>query len=144
MKSQSIFVDTSAWVALYDSRDDNHTRATSYRDECTQERKCMVITNYILDETYTLLLDNVGYHKTIQFRKAIENLMTGKVVELLYVTESIDKLSWEVFERFNIDKQWSFTDCTSYVIMNQHGIRDVFTFDNHFSQMGFNKKPIII
>ncbi|MFP4219415.1 MAG: type II toxin-antitoxin system VapC family toxin [Phormidium sp.] len=143
MTSQFVFVDTSAWVALYDSRDDNHTRAKIYREECTQERKRLVITNYILDETYTLLLDNVGYRKTVQFRKAIEYLVIKKVIELLYVTESIDRLSWEVFEKFNIDKQWSFTDCTSYVMMNQYGIRDVFTFDHHFSQMGFNKKPAI-
>ncbi len=47
------------------------------------------------------------------------------------------KRSWNVFEQYNIDKLWSFTDCTSYVIMKDIDITEVFEFDHHFEQMGF-------
>ena len=43
----------------------------------------------------------------------------------------------EVFRRYNKDKKWSFTDCSSYVIMRQLKIKKVFTFDANFSEMGF-------
>jgi uncharacterized protein len=46
-----------------------------------------------------------------------------------------------VFERYNIDKFWSFTDCVSYVVMQQQNIQEVFSFDHHFSQMGFVRRP---
>jgi len=47
----------------------------------------------------------------------------------------------EVFERFNVDKQWSFTDCVSYVVMKQNEIEEAFAFDHHFEQMGFVRRP---
>ena len=46
-----------------------------------------------------------------------------------------------IFERFNQDKKWSFTDCTSKVLMERLGIVEVFSFDHHFEQMGFVMKP---
>jgi len=42
---------------------------------------------------------------------------------------------------YQVDKEWSFTDCVSYVVMKQCEITDVFTFDHHFTQMGFVKQP---
>jgi hypothetical protein len=42
---------------------------------------------------------------------------------------------WEVYRRF-ADKQWSFTDCVSKVVMDRRGIRTAFAFDGHFRQFG--------
>ena len=44
-------------------------------------------------------------------------------------------LAWQTFEQFD-DKSWSFTDCTSKVVMEQRGIRKAFAFDHHFYQFG--------
>jgi predicted nucleic acid-binding protein len=49
--------------------------------------------------------------------------------------------AWTVFERFNRDKQWSFTDCTTYALMKQMSMVEVFAFDRHFDQMGFRRSP---
>lgn len=51
------------------------------------------------------------------------------------------KAAWEVFEKLNVDKKWSFTDCTSKVVMEQREIFEAFAFDHHFEQMGFVRKP---
>jgi predicted nucleic acid-binding protein len=40
-----------------------------------------------------------------------------------------------VFQRFH-DKEWSFTDCTSRVVMQRLGIQRAFAFDDHFRQFG--------
>ncbi len=56
---KEIFVDTSAWNAIRDSLDPNHEVALLFREEVAG--KCrLVTTNYVLDETYTLLLLNIG------------------------------------------------------------------------------------
>ncbi len=57
-------------------------------------------------------------------------------VEVIHVTESIEENAWQIFKRYS-DKTFSFTDCTSFVIMQQLGITDVFTNDHNFEQMGF-------
>ncbi|WP_448572870.1 hypothetical protein [Trichothermofontia sp.] len=72
--------------------------------------------------------------------------------------EDIDPEAWEVWQTLGDDAvegklenpsinhdrylyTRSFTDCTSYVVMKQHRITEVFTFDHHFSQMGFIPCP---
>lgn len=55
-----LFVDTSAWDAIADKGDKNHTRALQFRNEAVGKR-ILITSNYILDELYTLLLMNIGY-----------------------------------------------------------------------------------
>jgi len=106
---RQIFVDTSAWDAIADGGDPNHEVALLFRDEIAEQCR-LVVTNYILDELYTL-------------------------------SKEIATEAWIVFEQFNVDKQWSFTDCVSYVVMKQRGITEVFAFDDDFAQMGFVRQP---
>jgi predicted nucleic acid-binding protein len=54
---RQVFVDTSAWDALADSRDAHHELALLFRQEIA-DRAQLVITDYVLDELYTLLLLN--------------------------------------------------------------------------------------
>jgi predicted nucleic acid-binding protein len=51
------------------------------------------------------------------------------------ITETQIALAWEAFEEF-VDKDWSFTDCTSKVVIEQLGIAQAFAFDHHFKQFG--------
>lgn len=135
-----LFVDTSAWAAIADASDDQHDAALAYQTQIA-ERYRLVITNYILDELYTLLLMNLGYTQTINFKRRLDQLIQSGFVEIVWVSESVANQSWRVFEQFNVDKLWSFTDCVSYVVMRNHSITEVFSFDRHFSQMGFIRHP---
>jgi len=135
-----IFIDTSAWDAIEDSGDLNHELALAFKDDLPNN--CHLITsNYVLDETYTLLLLNVGYERTVAFQRNISELLQTGILAVVHVTSSLCDEAWDVFKRFNVDKKWSFTDCVSYVIMQQFDIDTVFAFDHHFEQMGFNRKP---
>ncbi|MGV2389676.1 MAG UNVERIFIED_CONTAM: hypothetical protein LVR29_19750 [Microcystis novacekii LVE1205-3] len=49
--------------------DDNHARAVEFNHQV--KGIVLVTTNYVLDELYTLLLVNVGYTKTVQFKKKL-------------------------------------------------------------------------
>ena len=135
-----LFVDTSDWDAIADKGDKNHKRALQFRDEIIP--KCKLVTsNYILDELYTLLLMNIGFQRTVDFKRKLDLLIAEYLLEIIWVNDALAKRAWDVFEQFNADKQWSFTDCTSYVVMKDFGITDIFAFDHHFEQMGFIRLP---
>ncbi len=136
---KQVFIDTSAFAALADKNDANHDRAVTFNKTVSGIR--LVTTNYVLDELYTLLLLHVGYSKTIQFKNRLDFLMTRNVLTVTWITPEIATQTWQIFEQFNTDKQWSFTDCTSYVVMKAQDMTEVFTFDRHFSQMGFIRRP---
>lgn len=137
---RQVFVDTSAWDALADSRDARHDPALVFRQEIAG-RAQLVVTNYILDELYTLLLLNIGYQSAVNFKGKLDTLAKEGVMSVVWATEAIAQEAWEVFKRFNVDKSWSFTDCVSYVVMKRRGVTEAFTFDHHFEQMGFSKLP---
>ncbi len=138
---EQIFVDTSAWVAMSDSGDSLHQAALGFSQELARKYE-LIVTNYILDETYTLLLLNAGYQRTITLKSKLDLLAQSGILQIIWVSESIANEAWDVFKQFNTDKQWSFTDCVSYVVMQQQGITKAFTFDHHFSQMGFIRYPL--
>ncbi len=138
-----LFVDTSAWATMADSNDDQHEAALAYQSKIAGRNR-LVVTNYILDELYTLLLLNIGYTQTLNFKRRLDHLIQNGVVEIIWVSEAVANQSWQVFEQFNVDKFWSFTDCVSYVVMQSYGITEAFSFDRHFSQMGFIRHPSAI
>ena len=131
-----IFVDTSALLALADSEDKNHRAARSIHDGGILRGKYgrMVTSDYVLDEAFTLLKSTLGM-------AAVENLAasvsTSKSVQRVWVGPQHfqDALS---MMRSHADKAWSFTDCTSFVIMKELGIPRAFTFDRDFKQAGFD------
>ncbi len=135
-----IFIDTSAWDAIEDSGDPNHDIALAFKDDLSNDCR-LITTDYVLDETYTLLLLNVGYERTIAFQTNINELLQTGILAIVHVASSLCEEAWDIFKRFNVDKKWSFTDCVSYVVMKQLDIDTAFAFDHHFEQMGFNRKP---
>ena len=68
-------------------------------------------------------------------------LIAEHVLDVVWIDQYLAQRGWDVFEQYNVDKQWSFTDCTSYVIIKELGITEVFAFDHHFEQMGFILLP---
>ena len=65
-----------------------------------------------------------------------EALLKSKGLTIVAVNEALLRKSQELFKNHE-DKGFSFTDCTSFMIMKAHNLHRVFAFDHHFSQMGF-------
>jgi predicted nucleic acid-binding protein len=125
---EAIFVDTSAWDAIEDRGDRHHTAACRFKEELVQQRARLYVTNFILDESYTLLLYNIGYARTVAFKRPLDLMPAGGILIVVRVSEELEQAAWIVFERFNRDKSWSFTDCTSKMVMDHLGIRQGFAF----------------
>ena len=99
---KKIFIDTSAWDAIEDSGDANHEAAMIFKDEIANRYE-LITSNYILDETYTLLLINIGYERTVTFHRQLEMLIKAGVLQVVQLSENIEEKAWNIFEKYNQD-----------------------------------------
>jgi uncharacterized protein len=124
-----IFVDTGAWFAAAVPSDPDHSAASQWLAGNTEP---LLTTDYVVDETLTLLRARGERTRALLLG---ERFFGGRLAELHTLDETDIALAWEVFKRFD-DKDWSFTDCASKVVIERLGIQQAFAFDNHFRQFG--------
>ena len=132
-----LFADTGAWLALYDKRDKHHVQAKLAFQSLVNQRVTFVVTDYIVAETVTLVLYRAGH---AQARLCGDWLLHSPRVRLMRLDAEQWNEAWRIFKVYD-DKEFSFTDCASFVIMHQRKLRDAFSFDHHFEQMGFRLWP---
>lgn len=125
-----IFVDTSAWFASIVPSDTDHQAASLW---VNQNNQPLLTTDYIIDETLTLLRTRGEAFRAISLGEAF---FSGVLATIYYLSEEDIQQSWQIFRQFS-DKNWSFTDCTSRVVMSKLNLTEAFTLDHHFRQFGF-------
>lgn len=133
-----ILVDSSAWYALTDDRERCHGDAVRIFARVTKgEFGRFLTTDYVLDETYTLLRMRLGLGPV----RALRDLLTGSSnLQMVRVSERDFDQAVELMLAHE-DKRWSLTDCTSFVLMRELEIGRAFTFDHNFSEAGFQVFP---
>jgi predicted nucleic acid-binding protein len=124
-----IFVDTGGWFASVVPSDRDHARATAWLDANTEP---LVTSDYVLDEVLTLL--RARGHADLALTMG-QDLIDQRTAALYHLDELDIRRAWDVFRQY-ADKQWSFTDCSSKVVMERLGIATAFAFDQHFRQFG--------
>ncbi len=127
------FVDTSGFYALLVQRDPMHARAKRILNAAAPARQRFVTTDYILDETATLLKARGHGH-------LVESFFTRVSTSTACRIEWMDPDRFEQTKRFFLkrhDQDWSFTDCFSFCEMNLLGLNDALTTDKHFREAGF-------
>lgn len=122
-----VFIDTSAFCALSIPNDQYNLKAKSIYKELQELRPILYTSNYVLDEVYTLLKNRASHRTAVKFMDETDK----SNLTLLRITEEVEKDAKAIFRRFE-DKRLSFTDCTSFVLINQLVIEAVFAFDEHF------------
>ena len=128
-----LFADANGWIGLNSKRDQMHEAATKVNKEFLQKGYRYITTNFVLDETYTGLLTNVGHFAAVDFG---ERVRVARTVQIIHITPDIEEEAWQLFKQYS-DKFFSFTDCTSFIVMRQLNLTEAFTNDHHFEQMGF-------
>jgi len=83
------------------------------------------------------LKDRCGSETAISLR---EDLEASSAVRILWVELGDETSAWRIFKTHR-DKAYSFTDCTSFALMEKHAIKNAFAYDRHFAQYGLNKLP---
>jgi uncharacterized protein len=132
-----VFLDTSYLLALELTKDQNHQAANKHWQSIINSLPSFVTTSYVFDEVVTYF-NSRGHHS-----KAVEigtNLLLSPSIEFIHVDEALFYEGWNYFQQYQ-DKDYSLTDCISFIVMDRFGISTAFTFDGHFVQAGFNKEP---
>ena|SRR5687767_5422297 len=124
-----IFVDTGAWYASLVPSDPDHAMAVQW---LAANHSPLLTTDYIIDETLTLLRVRGERKRALLLGS---RLFHHDLAEIYKITAADLVLAWKTFEQFD-DKNWSFTDCTSKVVMERLSIKVAFAFDHHFHQFG--------
>jgi predicted nucleic acid-binding protein len=105
-----IFVDTGAWYSFAVLEDVEHAAAVGWMRTNRQE---LITSDYVIDETLTLLRSRRQQRLALQVGR---QLFSGALCQVYHLTEEDVRQTWETFQRF-ADKEWSFTDCASKVVM---------------------------
>lgn len=128
-----LFVDTSFFVALLNSRDVYHQTAISLQVQLDKQKVRKVTSEYVLIE----LGDGLS---RLQYRP-----LASRLIHLLQrdPTFTIVPTATPVFQKAirlfddRPDKEWGLTDCTSMMIMDEWGLDSILTADHHFQQAGY-------
>ena len=125
-----IFIDSSYVLALVDRRDQNHSRAIQLVRG--YDNVPMIVTDAILLEIGAALA--YGFRK--QVVQIIEEFQTSQNFEIVHLSLDLFDQAFQFFKKHQ-DKEWSLTDCVSFVVMEQRRMSQALTFDHHFQQAGF-------
>lgn len=134
MAAADVLMDSAGFLALWDAADQYHANAVRLQEELTRKRRRFFTTEYVVDETITLLLVRHSRRAALDFLDTIER---SEALRLEWVDPTRFHAAAGWFRK-HTDKMWSFTDCVSFAVMREMRVRDAFTTDHHFRQAGFN------
>ena len=133
-----VFVDAGPLYALFSLRDQYHLQTQQILRKLETVQPRLITSDDVINEAITSLHSSRkgGYSAAVSMIVWLSKIPAR--IEIEWIGQARFQKAIEVFRRYNKDKQWSFTDCTSYVIIKELKIDKVFTFDRHFRQMGFS------
>jgi predicted nucleic acid-binding protein len=131
----TVFVDTSAFIAVLDADDKHHQKAKAKWEELISQEVILVCSNYILVETVALIQHRLGIEAVRTFQQDIVPILT---VEWVDEAEHQGGIAGVLAAG---RKKLSLVDCVSFNLMRRLGINSAFAFDRHFGEQGFRCIP---
>jgi hypothetical protein len=132
-----LFVDTAGWMSLADERDVLHVKCMQARDRWLEQGGVLVTSDYVMDETLTLLRMRISIDAAERWWEQVAESPRLRW-ERIDAQRAEKARAW--FFKWK-DKSFSFTDCTSFVLVRELGIKKVLTTDKHFIAAGFEILP---
>lgn len=129
-----VLVDSGAVLALLNRNDRWHSQAVAVLQELTADKAILAMTNFLVAETHALVLARLG-------RELAREWLLTFDWNVLRVSPEDERHARSIIENYR-DKDFSFTDATSFALMQRYGIKVAFTFDRHFRQFGLQTRGI--
>ena len=134
MARRDVLADTSALYAFVDKNDANHAAARDSVARILSEGRRIVATDYLVAETVNLANARGGATVALRVLDLVEQ-SAGIRVEWI----GADRFgAAKTFFRKNSDRRYSFTDCTSFVVMRELRLTEALTTDHRFVEAGFS------
>ncbi len=133
-----LFIDSWGWIAIQNKQEPRYLEINAFYKNFSLQGGVVYTSDYVLDETITLLFRRLPYSLAQKAIILIDEAVNGGYLRLEWIThdrfEKAKKLRLKLQDKPRI----SFTDLTSMVIMNEIGVMQVLTDDEHFMQVGMN------
>lgn len=128
-----VFLDTAYAIALSVESDEHHERAEELADQLEAEKTRLITTRAVLLEIGNALSKKRYRKAAVELLDALEQ---DPQVEIVSLSEVLYQQAFELF-RNRHDKEWGLVDCASFVVMQERGLTEALTTDEHFEQGGF-------
>jgi len=132
-----VFLDTAYAIALSVESDEHHERAEKLADQLEAEITRLVTTRAVLLEIGNALSKKRYRKAALELLDALEQ---DPLVEIVLLSEELYGKALELF-RNRPDKDWGLVDCVSFIVMQERGLTEALTTDEHFEQAGF--RPLL-
>ncbi len=126
-----VFVDTSAVIALMVGTDQSHPAAKIVFDKLMARNAKLITTSYVLVEIYALLGRRIGIEAVRGFRSCFSPLF-----DVIWINQELHEQALDLLLQ-RASRNLSLVDVSSFLVIRQHKIDEVFAFDRHFIQEGF-------
>ena len=128
---KTVFADTFYFLALLNPSDQGHGKAVAYTSSNTVR---MVTTEWVVTE----LADGLARSRRgrSEFLSTLADLQADADAAIVLCEHALMEEGIRLYAA-RLDKEWSLTDCISFVVMNRDGITEALTGDHHFEQAGF-------
>jgi predicted nucleic acid-binding protein len=126
-----VFADSFYFIALINDQDRAHETALTLSDNLDAS---LIVTEWVLTEVADAF---AATRVRTQAAKLIERLYSRSDVVIVPASSNLFRRGLELYLARR-DKEWSLTDCISFVVMEDEGVSDALTGDKHFEQAGFN------
>jgi predicted nucleic acid-binding protein len=134
--AETVFWDTAAFVALGNADDNLHESAVALSRQLADEKARILTTDAVLTEVVNTFSRVAFRSMARQIISAFRESTLSGAAQSIQVDSLLWQRGWQLFlER--PDKDWSLTDCISFLVMNDHQVRRAFTSDQHFEQAGY-------
>jgi hypothetical protein len=129
-----VFIDTGAWIAYKVDKDEHSEIACLHMEELMGKKAWLYTNIFVLSETYSRLIYDVNLNSAVEFKDYILEGV-GKHLKILNWRFEDQTGVWDVLQKYS-DHKLSFTDATIVANVKTYRLNEVFTFDDHFRDIG--------
>ncbi|MDX2041798.1 MAG: PIN domain-containing protein [Acidobacteriota bacterium] len=130
-----VFVDTAAWLSLFNLRDGSRPAAMKVMSQLRLQKRKLITSEFVILELADGLSKPPFRSNAFGY---IEGIRKSEDIEIIPLSRDLLNQAWNLYCQ-RPDKGWGLTDCTSFIVMEQEQISEAFTSDRHFEQAGFTK-----
>lgn len=137
-----IFIDSSAWIEFVLAKEKHHKKIVDYVISEVKKRSKFFTSDYVLDETFTRLITDQGFHTVKTLKEKVKVLEKERQLLVLWTDEVFFNKAWTLFTKFS-EHRLSFTDATIITYTQDLKIDEILTLDTDFKKVGLATKPIL-
>ncbi len=139
-----IFIDTWGFIALTNKKEPKHNQVMQFLTKTWESKAVIYTSDYVLDETITLLSRKLDFNKVNQFINSLNQAINNGFINVLWILKQDFNLAIKKRLHYEDKLDISFTDLTTAVLMEKQNITKIATEDKHFTFLNKNFEVLFL